>query len=87
MPVSLASLHLIQESTNGFIGNIYELMSSTSSVSDQLAAVRKLYEVGNIKNKIEDGTVPFPEDASQIKSGISLEFRYTLSRLCFRAWS
>ncbi|EJF60391.1 hypothetical protein DICSQDRAFT_162011 [Dichomitus squalens LYAD-421 SS1] len=75
MPVSLASLHLIQESTMSFISNMHDLLNSTSSVSDQLAAVRKLYEVDKIKNKIADGTVPFPEDASQIKYGISLEFR------------
>nr|VWP00422.1 Mitochondrial phosphate carrier protein [Ganoderma boninense] len=60
---------------NVLISNFYRLSYSTSSVAEQLATVRKLYEVGNIKNKIQDGTVPFPEDASQIKSGIALEFR------------
>ncbi len=53
----------------------YELANSTSSVSEQFATARKLYEVGNIKNKIHDGTLPFPEDASQISSGVAVEFR------------
>ena len=76
MPVSLASLHLIQEATRSFIGTLYDLMRSTSSVNEQLAAVRKLYEVGNIKNQVQDGLVPFPEDTSQIRHGIALEFKY-----------
>ena len=78
MPVSLASLHLIQDATQTFVSNLYELLHSTSSVSEQLGKVRKLYEAGNIPNKIQDGTVPFPEDTAQIKSGIALEFRYVL---------
>lgn len=50
-------------------------MMSTTSVSEHLGKVRKLYEVGNIPNKIQNGTVPFPEDSTQIGSGIALEFR------------
>ncbi|PIL33930.1 ATP-binding cassette transporter [Ganoderma sinense ZZ0214-1] len=75
IPVSLASLHLIQSAMHGLIANFYRLANSTSSVAEQLAAVRKLYEVGNIKNKVQDGTVPFPEDASEIKSSVAVEFR------------
>ncbi|KAM5543268.1 hypothetical protein V8D89_003142 [Ganoderma adspersum] len=75
IPISLASLHLIQQAMAGLISNLYHLLDSTSSVSEQLAAVRTLYEVGNIRNKVRDGTVPFPEDAAQIKSGITVEFR------------
>ena len=52
MPVSLASLHLIQDATQTFVSNLYELLHSTSSVSEQLGKVRMSYEVGNIPNKI-----------------------------------
>ena len=76
MPVSLASMHLVHSTTRDFIHNMYELLRSTTSVSEQLAMVRKLYEARNIPNQIPDGTVPFPEDASQIWNGISMEFRY-----------
>ena len=31
--------------------------------------------IANIPNRIEDGTVPFPEDAQKVKHGISLEFK------------
>ena len=76
MPISLASLHLVQQSTQTFVLSILEIQRSMNSVSEQLSAVRKLYEVGNIENVVPDGTVPFPEDTAQIKFGISLEFRY-----------
>ena len=82
IPVSLASLHLIQQSMMGLVSNLYRLLDSTSSVTEQLAAVRTLYEVGNIKNKVQDGTVPFPEDASQIRSGIAVEFRCVYDFRC-----
>ena len=82
IPVSLASVYLIQQAMFGLISNFYQLANSTSSVSERLAAVRKLYEIGNIKNKVMDGTIPFPEDASQIKSGVALEFRYVYEFCC-----
>ena len=79
MPVSLASLHLVQEVTNTFVENIYVLLHSTKSVSEQLSAVRKLYEVHNIPNKIVGGNIPFPEDISKIRFGVALEFRSVLT--------
>ncbi|KAI0743363.1 hypothetical protein C8Q80DRAFT_1106739 [Daedaleopsis nitida] len=75
MPISLASLHLVQEATQTFVSSLFELLFSTSSGSEELAKVRKTYEAGNIQNKVQDGTRPFPEDTAQIRSGISLEFR------------
>ncbi|KAI0779878.1 hypothetical protein C8Q74DRAFT_1456295 [Fomes fomentarius] len=75
LPVSLASLHILQGATQTFVSSLFELMMSTTSVSEHLGKVRKLYEVGNIPNKIQDGTVPFPEDSAQIGSGIALEFK------------
>ncbi|KAI0363046.1 P-loop containing nucleoside triphosphate hydrolase protein [Pilatotrama ljubarskyi] len=75
MPVSLASLQMMQETTNSFAYNMFELMHSSQSFVAQLGQVRKLYEVVEVPNKVQDGTIPFPEDASQIRSGIALEFR------------
>ncbi|KAI9062254.1 P-loop containing nucleoside triphosphate hydrolase protein [Trametes sanguinea] len=75
MPVSLASMQMVQETTNAFTWNIYELLMSTRSFSDQLETVRKLYEVANVPNKVPDGTVPFPEDYSADQDGFPLEFR------------
>ena len=45
-------------------------------MSDQLSALRNVYEIGNIQNLVPDGTIPFLVDASEeTGSGISVEFR------------
>ncbi|KAI0644257.1 P-loop containing nucleoside triphosphate hydrolase protein [Trametes meyenii] len=76
MPVSLASLQMLRETTDTFAYNIYELMRSSQSFAKQLARIRRLYEVANVPNTVVDGTLPFPEDSTQIRSGIALEFRH-----------
>lgn len=75
IPVSLASLNLIQGTTQRFGFTMYRFMEQFGSIADQLGNVRKLYEVVNISNKIPDGTVPFPEVAQEVKTGVSVEFR------------
>ncbi|KAI8983177.1 P-loop containing nucleoside triphosphate hydrolase protein [Trametes punicea] len=75
MPVSLASLNLLQQTTSQFSYTLWRFFEQTGSVTEQLATVRKLYDVARIPNRIPDGTVPFPEDAQKIKNGISVEFR------------
>ncbi|KAI0301013.1 HlyB/MsbA family ABC transporter, partial [Multifurca ochricompacta] len=75
IPVSLASLHLMQRTSSSFMASVRTLLEQTGNVSDRLSALRKLYEAGNIVNKIVDGTIPFPENEQSIRDGISLEFR------------
>ncbi|KAH9034132.1 HlyB/MsbA family ABC transporter [Lactarius hengduanensis] len=75
IPVSLASLHLLQQSSNTFVMSINEIFQKMGSISDRLSSLRKLYEAENIPNKVVDGTIPFPENAQSISDGISLEFR------------
>ncbi|KAF8264169.1 P-loop containing nucleoside triphosphate hydrolase protein [Lactarius quietus] len=75
IPVSLASLHLLQQSINAFSARIDFILHNSGSISIRLSNVRKLYDIENIKNKVVDGTVPFPENAQSIGDGISLEFR------------
>ncbi|KAM5537530.1 hypothetical protein V8D89_008857 [Ganoderma adspersum] len=75
MPVSLASLNLLQQTTIQFSFAVWRFFDQTSSITEQLATIRKLYEVANIPNRIADGKIPFPEDAQKIRHGISLEFR------------
>lgn len=75
IPISLASLHLMQESSSTFVRRINGLLRNMGGISTQLSDLRKLYEAENIANKIADGTVPFPENAQSISDGISLEFR------------
>ena len=54
---------------------MYEIVQRTKSVGHQLESVKKLYEVVNIPNAVKDGSVSFPEDTAQLRSGIELEFR------------
>lgn len=76
IPVSLASLSLIQENTSNLTWTIGRFLEQTGSIAEQLATVRKLYEVTNIPNRIPDGNQAYPEDTSKVKHGISVEFRY-----------
>ncbi|KAH9060046.1 HlyB/MsbA family ABC transporter [Lactarius vividus] len=75
IPVSLASLHLLQQSSSTFMMRIHEILQDVESVSTRLSSLRKLYEAESIANKVADGTIPFPENAQSIGDGISLEFR------------
>ncbi|PIL27886.1 ATP-binding cassette transporter [Ganoderma sinense ZZ0214-1] len=75
IPVTLASLNLVQDATYRFAYTVYEIIRRAKSVGHQLESVKKLYEVVNIQNVVKDGTVPFPEDTAQLRSGIELEFR------------
>lgn len=75
MPVSLASLNLLQTTTSHFAFTLWRFFDQTSSITEQLATVRRLYDVAKIPNRITDGTVPFPEDAQSIRHGVALEFR------------
>lgn len=75
IPVSLASLNLIQQTAQSFSHTIMWFAKEVGSVSERLANLRRLYEAENIENKIQDGTVPYPEDEQSVKSGIALEFR------------
>lgn len=75
MPVSLASLNLLQQTTSQFSYTLWRFFEQTGSVTEQLATVRRLYNVGQIPNRIPDGKVPFPEDAQKIQHGVALEFR------------
>jgi hypothetical protein len=76
IPVSLASLHLLQQSLGTFVGRINDIFRTMGSISDRLSNLRKLHEAENIPNKVVDGNTPFPENAQSIGDGISLEFRY-----------
>lgn len=75
IPVSLASLNLIQHTASSFGWTVYRFFDQFGSIADQLATVRKMYDIVNIPNRVPDGTVPFPEDTQKVKSGITVEFK------------
>ncbi|KAG1825435.1 P-loop containing nucleoside triphosphate hydrolase protein [Suillus subaureus] len=75
VPLSFASLVLIEHASNSFISahlSPYRVLSLAPIFAD----LRNLYEFKNVQNKVVDGTEPFPENQqSLIDSGISIEFR------------
>ncbi|KIY45697.1 P-loop containing nucleoside triphosphate hydrolase protein [Fistulina hepatica ATCC 64428] len=75
IPLSLASLNLITQTTSDFTMTLYRLFEQSGSIVDKITSVRRLYELVNIPNRIEDGTEPYPEDASSLRMGVSVEFR------------
>jgi hypothetical protein len=54
---------------------VFALLDETGNMAEQLASVRKLYEIETIPNKVVDGPEPFPENQQTLDHGISVEFR------------
>ncbi|KAG1829492.1 P-loop containing nucleoside triphosphate hydrolase protein [Suillus variegatus] len=75
IPLSLASLTLINQTSNSFSTTLFSLFGESFSLGEQFANVRKLYEIENVQNKVVDGAKSFPENQQALKSGISVEFR------------
>lgn len=80
IPVSLATLNLVQSTTQTFTMSIFELLRQTQSISETFGSVKKLYEIRSIPNRIVNGKIPFPEDESKIRAGVLLEFRCVASK-------
>ncbi|KAK7064847.1 ABC transporter related protein [Favolaschia claudopus] len=75
IPLSLASLNLITQTTSKFSRTLFDLFERTGSVVENLANIRKLYETFEIPNLIEDGGTPFPENRQDLALGVAVEFR------------
>ncbi|KAJ7724996.1 P-loop containing nucleoside triphosphate hydrolase protein [Mycena maculata] len=75
IPLSLASLNLITQTTSKFSRTLFDLFEETGSIAENLASIRKVYETYTIPNVVVDGETPFPEDQQNIKLGVSVEFR------------
>jgi hypothetical protein len=58
-----------------FTSSLLGLLDQTGYMAEQLASVRRLYEIENITNKVVDGREPFPENQQTLNDGISVEFR------------
>ncbi|KAI0319022.1 P-loop containing nucleoside triphosphate hydrolase protein [Amylostereum chailletii] len=75
IPVSIATLELLQRATNNIFMNVTFTSHQLSMISLHLGSLRNLYEVQNIENQVKDGSVPFPEDEKSLQFGVSLEFK------------
>lgn len=75
IPMSIASMRLVQETTSSFMNAFMGLLNESGSIAERFHKVRQLYEIENIPNNVVDGKISFPEDRQTLKSGMSVEFR------------
>ncbi|KAG1777294.1 P-loop containing nucleoside triphosphate hydrolase protein [Suillus placidus] len=77
VPLYLASLVLMYQVSNSFSSPPFSVspFRQCSSLAERFNGVRTLYELDDVRNKVADGTKPFPEDKQSLRSGISIEFR------------
>jgi len=75
IPVSIASMRLVQETTSSFMNAFMGFLNEFGSIAERFHRVRQLYEIKNIPNDVVDGNISFPEDRQSLKSGMSVEFR------------
>jgi ABC-type multidrug transport system fused ATPase/permease subunit len=75
IPVSIASMRLVQETTSSFMSAFMGFLNESGSIAERFHKVRQLYEIENIPNNVVDGNTSFPEDRQSLQSGISVEFR------------
>jgi len=78
IPMSIASMRLVQETTSSFMSAFMGFLNESGSIAERFHKVRQLYEIENIPNNVVDGKISFPEDGQALKSGISVEFRSVL---------
>ena len=75
IPVSIASMRLVQETTSSFMSAFMGFLDESGSIAERFHKVRQLYEIESIPNNVVDGNISFPEDRQTLKSGMSVEFR------------
>lgn len=75
IPVSIASMRLVQETTSSFMNAFMGFLNESGSIAERFHKVRQLYEIETIPNNVVDGNISFPEDRQSLKSGMSVEFR------------
>ncbi|KAH7911825.1 P-loop containing nucleoside triphosphate hydrolase protein [Hygrophoropsis aurantiaca] len=75
IPLSLASLTLINQTANSFSASLFHFFGESFSLAEQFSSVRKMYEIANVPNRIPDGKEPYPENQQSLATGISVEFR------------
>lgn len=75
IPLSLASMHLIEQTANTLGYQLYRFIEQFGSMAEQLVKLRQLYDVAQIPNIVKDGREPFPEDAQKMRAGLAIEFK------------
>lgn len=73
--ICLATIGLIRAMSQSFFKEFWDISQGAGSIRWQFKRLRDFYEIHETRNKIPDGTVPFPEDIQSLASGIAVEFR------------
>ncbi|KAF5388615.1 hypothetical protein D9757_004773 [Collybiopsis confluens] len=75
IPVSLTSLTLITTTVSSFSNTLFSFFNETGFITETFDAIRKMYEMIDLPNRIPDGIIPYPENQQALQMGISIEFR------------
>lgn len=70
IPVSLATLQLVQAQARTFAGLIERLVSNSGSLKSQITKVKELYDLDRLPNLVKDGY----KDLKPGGKGVSIEF-------------
>ncbi|KAJ7881141.1 P-loop containing nucleoside triphosphate hydrolase protein [Mycena olivaceomarginata] len=71
---SIASFAILQQHANALRGSIFGLYHEFSTISDVVLAIRNLYKIADLRNKIVDGDEAYPNSASTDK-GMTFELK------------
>ena len=73
IPLSIATLTLIQRQTEQFSHALFGFLDNRVSVSAQVAMVKDLYDMDQLENKVKDGYKTIPD-----VEGVSVEFNVSI---------
>ncbi|KAJ3547942.1 hypothetical protein NMY22_g1464 [Coprinellus aureogranulatus] len=74
-PISIATLQLVNSSMANLTLKVSLLGRNIDYLYQQIGWIRSFYAVLDLQNKIQDGSIPFPENKQDMAMGISVEFR------------
>ncbi|KAJ2920908.1 hypothetical protein H1R20_g16186, partial [Candolleomyces eurysporus] len=75
VPFSLATLQLVNTVLSSLNRGLSELDQHIDRLSERFKSLRDFYELFDIRNKIEDGTISFPGNTVDLSRGVSIEFK------------
>ncbi|KAJ7583266.1 P-loop containing nucleoside triphosphate hydrolase protein [Mycena floridula] len=80
IPTSLVSLNLVTNAAQEFMFTMHTVVYSGTSVVQRFIALRRLYEVVEIPNKVSDANCPLSGKQQTLKDGVAVEFSIQIVR-------
>ncbi|KAK7055673.1 P-loop containing nucleoside triphosphate hydrolase protein [Favolaschia claudopus] len=72
---SVSSFAILQQHANALRGSIFELFGHFAEAAEVVTAIKDLYKLADIKNKVVDGEEAYPNAATSTAKGMALELR------------